>query len=483
MICCCDPFEPLSAEEMQDSAEMIKHKIDEKAKPASAAPTQSCDAAVVGNEEEISVEMEELLVSVILPPGVCAGQKIEVRSPDGSRTVDTVIPIGLHPGQAFLVKFPPVPKMTLTLQGSFAPICKYTPTEKLCGEGTSSALSNRETVEAVDQSPSFVQVIEDFLTPKPDPDVLAAMEKAKKDVAEAARAFESPTSDLVRTAFRDQEEHRDATCGSDRDEIRQIDSYGEQSQASKPAKSVISSQIKKVEGEAMQASVTRVSAQLEPDQNQDHRRDTVLEDKLATNQLHSSSSFVKSMEDFFTPKPNDPSSPEKADPDTTKELSDGPSFVQLQTTPNQKLIFVHVPPELLPGTTIYVEIPGENRTVAAQVPTGVTSFHVAYVPQQPLTQTALPPMMAGGDMTKKQPQVGREKLLSVRVPPGTLPGTTLHISVPDEPGRILAAQVPTGNVKKFHVSYIPRDSSVMHGSGMLPRASPYQQPHLAPSNM
>jgi hypothetical protein len=46
--------------------------------------------------------------------------------------------------------------------------------------------------------------------------------------------------------------------------------------------------------------------------------------------------------------------------------------------------------------------------------------------------------------------------LLVRVPPGTVPGTTLHVSVPDEPGRILAAQVPPGGVQEFHVSYEAR---------------------------
>jgi hypothetical protein len=42
------------------------------------------------------------------------------------------------------------------------------------------------------------------------------------------------------------------------------------------------------------------------------------------------------------------------------------------------------------------------------------------------------------------------------VPKGTAAGTTLHVSVPDEPGRILAAKVPPGNVREFHVSYQAR---------------------------
>lgn len=112
---------------------------------------------------------------------------------------------------------------------------------------------------------------------------------------------------------------------------------------------------------------------------------------------------------------------------------------------HQKLLLVQVPPGMPPGSSLQVEIPGENRTLTAQVPPGgVQSFHVAYSPR-PQQQSSL----VGDDKNKS-------KLLLVRVPPGTAPGTTLHVSIPDEPGRILAAQVPAGNVPEFHVSYEPR---------------------------
>ena len=51
------------------------------------------------------------------------------------------------------------------------------------------------------------------------------------------------------------------------------------------------------------------------------------------------------------------------------------------------------------------------------------------------------------------PPPGQELLL-VKVPPGTAPGTTLHVTIPND-GRTLAAQVPPGNVKEFHVAYQP----------------------------
>ena len=49
---------------------------------------------------------------------------------------------------------------------------------------------------------------------------------------------------------------------------------------------------------------------------------------------------------------------------------------------NQKLMLVQVPPGVAPGSTINVQVPGENRMISAQVPHGVTEFHVAYTPMQ-----------------------------------------------------------------------------------------------------
>ena len=114
--------------------------------------------------------------------------------------------------------------------------------------------------------------------------------------------------------------------------------------------------------------------------------------------------------------------------------------------PPRKLMTVQVPPGVAPGSTIHVQVPGENRTVAAQVPHGgVTQFNVAYDAATPAASSSPPPPTARPG----------EKLLLVRVPPGTAPGTMLHVNVPDEPGRVIAATVPPGNVSEFHVSYIP----------------------------
>lgn len=132
----------------------------------------------------------------------------------------------------------------------------------------------------------------------------------------------------------------------------------------------------------------------------------------------------------------------------------------------QPMLRVQVPPGTPPGTTIHVQVPGENRTILAQVPPGgVSSFHVPYQAQSPATPAV--PASSTGD-----------KLLLVRVPPGVSPGDTLHVNIPDEPGRVIAATVPPGNVSEFHVSYQPRNQP----SGFQPRNSNGFQPSNGPRN-
>jgi hypothetical protein len=46
----------------------------------------------------------------------------------------------------------------------------------------------------------------------------------------------------------------------------------------------------------------------------------------------------------------------------------------------------------------------------------------------------------------------------VRVPPGVAPGSTINIQVPDEPGRVLSAQVPP-NASEFNLAYYPSNAA------------------------
>lgn len=129
---------------------------------------------------------------------------------------------------------------------------------------------------------------------------------------------------------------------------------------------------------------------------------------------------------------------------------------------NQKLLLVQVPPGTAVGATLYVQVPGENRTLAAKVPAGVTQFHVSYEPRTS-SITSNNTCSSNSNTIAQQPMPvptndNGQKLILVRVPPGTAPGTTLHVEVPDEPGRILAAQVPP-NVSEFQVAYQPRNDT------------------------
>lgn len=117
-----------------------------------------------------------------------------------------------------------------------------------------------------------------------------------------------------------------------------------------------------------------------------------------------------------------------------------PRQPQAFPTSTQKIMKVQVPPGITAGSILHAHVPGGNRTIAVQVPPGVSEFHVAY---DDVGVDAAP-----------QPPVEQKRLL-VRVPPGTPPGTRMHVTIPDEPGRVISATVPP-NVTEFQVAYVPQ---------------------------
>ena len=217
-------------------------------------------------------------------------------------------------------------------------------------------------------------------------------------------------------------------------------------------------------------------------------------------------------EDAFKDLVNSPSAVTAPPRFSNKKTRKKKEVKEEEDTQAQKILLVRVPAGVQSGSTIYVEIPGENRTVAATVPEGVQSFHVCYTPRpmpllappekrlqapRPEEKFRLPtsqveqrsfpgarnvPTTTAAIPTTCSPS-GQQKLLLVRVPPGTKAGTTIHVSVPDEPGRILAAVVPAGDVREFHVSYesriIPVDAPPT--SSFLPPASPYRNHSMGDS--
>eukprot|EP00339_Tiarina_fusa_P017810 CAMPEP_0117039918 /NCGR_PEP_ID=MMETSP0472-20121206/27974_1 /TAXON_ID=693140 ORGANISM="Tiarina fusus, Strain LIS" /NCGR_SAMPLE_ID=MMETSP0472 /ASSEMBLY_ACC=CAM_ASM_000603 /LENGTH=400 /DNA_ID=CAMNT_0004750519 /DNA_START=44 /DNA_END=1247 /DNA_ORIENTATION=+ len=156
-----------------------------------------------------------------------------------------------------------------------------------------------------------------------------------------------------------------------------------------------------------------------------------------------------------TSRPSAPPAPE-----TPRRQTPGKK-IQPATSNNLALLRVRAPPGVAPGSTILVQVPGENRKIAAKVPPNCTEFHVQYQPQTKAVNSntisntpSLVPQAAAAPP--------RQKLLKVNVPPGLGPGDFLHVQIPGEPGRLVKAQVPPGNVREFNVAYEPRTSAPQH---------------------
>ena len=374
---------------------------------------------------------------MIVPEGVGAGQTIAVMAPDGSRLVRATIPHGLRCGDTFLVRLskaihplvlhshplqPPVvggkPNFANALDDWTTPIDQKLP------EHTTEKPVIVENTHIFPQKPqpTFVGALDHWLTPIPD---AGHQNNENNSITETVQERDAPpaTSPTVeRTQILIQDEL--ASPPMVPTSSNQLSSPRQGAESS-PSASVLPPETPKVSGLPLNAHVERT----EPRMN------------------------------VSTPS----------------------------SKSNQKLLLVHVPPGIPAGALMQVEIPGEDRTISAQIPPGAESFHIAYTPRVPVptssnassfTAMPPPPLQAPSTVVSKQNRAKSpkgHKLLLVRVPPGTEAGTTLHVSVPDEPGRILAAQVPPGNVQEFHVSYEarPKKTTSRDGVGMLPPASPY----------
>eukprot|EP00980_Cylindrotheca_fusiformis_P007093 scaffold1489_cov194-Cylindrotheca_fusiformis.AAC.3 len=141
------------------------------------------------------------------------------------------------------------------------------------------------------------------------------------------------------------------------------------------------------------------------------------------------------------------------------------------------LISVTVPEGVLPGQEIHVRRPdGSGSLIEAVVPPGMITGSVFYV-RAPLESVRSPNEFHGPPpMEMQEPDSDRnngfkttsvlssatpqappgQKLLLVQVTPSMLPSSSIMVKIPDEPGRLVSAQVPP-NVNEFYVAYTPQE--------------------------
>jgi hypothetical protein len=166
------------------------------------------------------------------------------------------------------------------------------------------------------------------------------------------------------------------------------------------------------------------------------------------------------------------------------------------------LISVTVPEGVLPGQEIHVKRPGgSGGLIEAIVPSGMKAGSTFYVraplednhfsddvrpmpaplndapapltpsadfsqcldtPQHDKEETGQNSCRVEGQQVASPPKVPQpppgQKLLRVHVTPQMDAGSALLVQIPDEPGRLVSAQVPP-NVTEFFVAYTPRQST------------------------
>lgn len=124
-------------------------------------------------------------------------------------------------------------------------------------------------------------------------------------------------------------------------------------------------------------------------------------------------------------------------------------------------VLVSVPEGISAGQEIYVTSPdGSGQTIAAKVPPGLepgSSFFVEFPPSgsnhaanEP-TDLMLFPEPASSPTAEASGGETDGNTILVKVPPGVPPGATIQVQVPDQPGRVIAAEVPP-NVTEFRVA-------------------------------
>jgi hypothetical protein len=131
----------------------------------------------------------------------------------------------------------------------------------------------------------------------------------------------------------------------------------------------------------------------------------------------------------------------------------------------RKLLQAVVPEGLGPGGVFVVQAPpegdndgdGEEEEDSSQSSSDESSHDQQKDPTTSWFSQALdsrdPPIAAAAPTPRVANTHLKKSLLKVAVPLGTKPGAIIHVSVPGEKGRLIAAKVPP-NCTEFHVEYL-----------------------------
>lgn len=289
-----------------------------------------------------------------------------VLTPDGSRTVRASVPATLKAGDSFLIR----------LAKPLPPHAKA-PASPKPGEGQpefaksiDAWMSPNDAPKSGPEPPDFAKTLDAWLTPAPgntcwkasSPQQTASIPNETKNSESAEEGTTGPPSPEHPHQIGRREENltarsaRSKKVNGETPSAQKTDNYisspkhhdhHEQSGA------IRSSRVKKVVGEPVNAAIEKADTRQENDTTTHSMTDSYYHDNASARQPPTSHYY----ENYSSMQPP-PISPTK-----------------------QKLLMVHVPEGVPAGATLQVEIPGEDRTLAAQVPPGVRTFHVAYTPR------------------------------------------------------------------------------------------------------
>lgn len=423
-------------------------------------------------------------------------------------TVTAIVPDGLEAGDTFLVRMPRIPPIQ---RGSEDVMHRDDQTKQ---QPTPSPVTeNRE--DSLEKAPSLVDMIEEFITPKfPEEEEEEAAKKLTKSESQPPPTKEEKSKEqapdkMLQLRESENKESSKASVKESTKKEKEGNSSPKGDKFQRPAKGGFERKESADEQEECDEEQDELASGAKKD-TYEEERDEENEDDIS---LEDDSALPTQKLLLVQVPPGIP-------PGTTIHVEIPGEFRTLaaKVPPNVKSFHVAYTPQVKSQEAPVTGTHGRGKQASVKKPQpesksrewqsqasssrrspslsrGKPSGSVSHRSQlstrdyssqnQPGGMKESPPQIASSQIVKHYPTPPGQKLLLVRVPPGTPAGTTLHVSVPDEPGRILAAKVPFGGVREFHVSYESR--SIMPSRSMLPPANAYanagrQEPPSSPNS-